>query len=173
MDAQYLKSEKSRLKRGGRIAVILLLVLVISGSLFAIVSPFFGWRTGIVLSGSMEPAIHTGSVVIVRPIVSENIKKGDVIMYSSHDKSVLITHRVANVENEPVLQFTTKGDANNNSDVNPVAPGQIVGIVVSSIPYLGLFTQFFKTPLGFTLFFLIPAVIIMGSEMLDILSEVE
>ena len=126
-----------------------------------------------VISGSMEPAIQTGSVVIVHPIVPDTIRKGDIIMFSSLDMSSLTTHRVVNVESEPTLHFITRGDANKNSDINPVLPDQIVGIVAFSIPYLGLLTQFIKTPLGFTLFFLIPAVILIGHEVLDLWRDME
>jgi signal peptidase I len=173
MNTQNLKSGKFQLKRGGRVAAILLLFLIISGSFFTIISPFFGWRTEVVISGSMEPAIQTGSVVIVRPIVPDTIRKGDIIMFSSLDMKSLTTHRVVNVEYEPTLQFITKGDANKNSDITPIVPGQIVGIVAVTIPYLGILTQFIKTPLGFTLFFLIPAMILIGREVLDLWREME
>ncbi len=173
MDAQTLNSWEYQLKNVGRIAAILLLLFIISGSLFTIISPFFGWRGEVVISGSMEPAIQTGSVVIVHPIVPDTIQKGDIIMYYSPDRTSLITHRVVDVKSEPTLRFITRGDANNNSDINPVVPGQIVGIVAFTIPYLGLLTQFIKTPLGFTLFFLVPAVILIGREVLDLWKEME
>jgi hypothetical protein len=48
-----------------------------------------------------------------------------------------------------------------------------VGIVAFTIPYLGVLTQFIKTPLGFTLFFLIPAMILIGREVLDLWREME
>ena len=173
MDAHFLKNRDPQLNRIGRTAAVLLLILIVSGSLFTIISPFFGWRTEVVISGSMEPAISTGSVVIVRPVIPDTIRKGDVIMYYSPDKTSLTTHRVFNVASEPSLQFITKGDANNNSDVIPITPGQIVGIVAFTIPYLGLLAQFIKTPFGFTLFLLIPAVILIGREMLDLWREME
>ena len=173
MNTQILNSGKPQIKRVGRVAAILLLILIISGSLFTIVSPFFGWRTEVVISGSMEPAIQTGSVVIVRPIVPDTIQKGDIIMFSSLDMKSLTTHRVVNVQDEPTPQFITKGDANKNSDITPIVPGQIVGIVAVTIPYLGILTQFIKTPLGFTLFFLIPAMILIGREVLDLWREME
>ena len=122
MNTQNLNSGKPQIKRVGRVAAILLLILIISGSLFTIVSPFFGWRTEVVISGSMEPAIQTGSVVIVRPIVPDTIQKGDIIMFSSLDMTSLTTHRVVNAEYEPTLQFITKGDANKNSDITPIVP---------------------------------------------------
>ncbi len=173
MDTQNLNSGKHQLKRAGRVAAILLLILIISGSLFTIISPFFGWRVEVVISGSMEPAIQTGSVVIIRPVLPNTIRKGDIIMYSSLDKKSLTTHRVADVESKPILQFITRGDANSNSDINPVTPGQIVGVVAFTIPYLGLLTQFIKTPPGFILFFLIPAVFLIGREVLDLWKEME
>jgi len=173
MNTQNLKSGEFQLKRVGRVAAILLLFLIISGSFFTIISPFFGWRTEVVISGSMEPAIQTGSVVIVRPIVPDTIRKGDIIMFSSLDMKSLTTHRVVNAENEPTLRFITKGDANKNSDITPIVPGQIVGIVAVTIPYLGILTQFIKTPLGFTLFFLIPAMSLIGREVLDLWREME
>ncbi len=173
MDAQNLDSIVPQLRRVGRITAIFLLILIISGSLFTIISPFFGWRTEVVISGSMEPAIQTGSVVIVRPIVPDTIRKGDIIMFSSLDMRSLTTHRVVDVESEQQLRFITRGDANNNPDINPVVPSQIVGIVAFTIPYLGLLTQFIKTPFGFILFLLIPAVILIGRELLDLWSEME
>jgi signal peptidase len=173
MNTQNLRSVEPQIKRLGRVTAILILIVIISGSLFTIITPFFGWRTEVVISGSMEPAIQTGSVVIVRPVIPESIQKGDVIMYSSPDKTSLTTHRIFNVASEPSLQFITKGDANNNPDVIPVDPGQIVGIVAFTVPYLGLLAQFIKTPLGFTLFLLIPAVILIGREILDLWREME
>jgi signal peptidase I len=172
-NTQYSNTMVVPLKRVGRIAAILILLLIISGSLFTIISPFFGWRTEVVISGSMEPALQTGSVVIVRPVDPDTIQNGDIIMFFSPDKKSLTTHRVVKTEPEPGLGFITKGDANHNPDITPVIPAQIIGIVAFNIPYLGLLTQFIKTPLGFILFFLIPAVILLGREMLDVWREME
>jgi len=138
---------------------------------FTIIAPFLGWRIDVVLSGSMEPAVQTGSVVIVRPIGPEEIRTGDIIMYSSPDRTSLITHRVVKIEYTPGLRFVTKGDANNNSDINPIQPDQILGIVTFTIPFLGYLTQFIRTPLGFILFFLTPAAILIGSEMFHLWDE--
>jgi signal peptidase len=173
METQFANAWGVRLKKMGRIAAILFLILIISGSLFTIISPFFGWRTEVVISGSMEPALQTGSVVIVRPIVPDLIRKGDIIMFSSLDMRSLTTHRVVAVESEPGLRFITRGDANNNSDINPIVPDQVVGIVAFTIPYLGFLTQFIKTPLGFILFLLIPAVILIGHELLNLWREMD
>jgi signal peptidase len=168
METQFPNAWVARLKKMGRIAAILFLILIISGSLFTVLSPFFGWRTEVVISGSMEPALMTGSVVIVRPVDLLTIQQGDIVMFSSLDKKSLTTHRIVKIERETGLGFITKGDANNNPDITPVSPDQVVGIVVFNIPYLGLLAGFIKTPLGFILFFLIPAVVLLGREMLDV-----
>lgn len=173
MDVQNLNFEGAQLKKAERFAAILLLFLIVTGSLFMIISPFFGWRTEVVISGSMEPVIQAGSVVVVRPIVPDTIRKGDIIMFSSVDMTSLTTHRVVDIKSEHRLQFITRGDANNNSDITPVTPGKIEGIVALSIPYLGLLVQFIKTPLGFTLCFLIPAVLLIGHEMVEVWRGIE
>jgi signal peptidase len=173
MDEHYLKNRDPQLIRIGRTAAVLLLILIVSGSLFTIISPFFGWRTEVVISGSMEPAIRTGSIVIVRPTHTEAIQTGDVIMFFSPDRKSLTTHRVVGVESDSGLRFITRGDANKNADMNAVEPGQVVGTVVHTIPYIGLLVQFIKTPLGFILFLLIPAVILIGREILDLLRAME
>jgi len=163
----------STLKRAGKFGLTLFLLVVICATLFTIIAPFLGWRIDVVLSGSMEPAVQTGSVVFVRPIGPEAIRTGDIVMYSSPDKTSLITHRVVKIEYEPGLRLVTKGDANNNTDINPIQPDQIVGIVTFIVPFLGYLTQFIRTPLGFILFFLAPAAILIGSEMLHLWDEME
>lgn len=173
MDAHFLKNRDPQVNRIGRTAAVLLLILIVSGSLFTIISPFFGWRTEVVISGSMEPAIRTGSIVIVRPVMPAAIQTGDIIMFFSPDRKSLTTHRVVGVESESGLRFITRGDANKNVDMNAVEPGQVVGTVVHSIPYLGLLVQFIKTPLGFIVFLLIPAVILIGREILDLWKAME
>ena len=173
MDEYRLNTREPQLKRVGRIAAVLLLILIVSGSLFTIISPFFGWRTEVVISGSMEPAIQTGSIVIVRPIAPDSIRAGDIIMFFSPDRRSLTTHRVVTVESGTGLRFITRGDANKNADINAAEPGQVVGTIAVSIPYLGLLVQFIKTPLGFIVFLLIPALILIGREMFDLWSEME
>ena len=74
----------------------------------------------IVQSGSMEPAIKTGSVVIVKPV--ENYKTNDVITFVDGGKSNTTTHRVVDMEVvSGQTQYITKGDANNAEDSNKVS----------------------------------------------------
>ena len=91
-----------------------------------------GFHPYIVLSGSMEPAIPTGSIVFI-DTHDQTPDVSDVITYQNGGQNV--THRVVQVlENGTSV---TKGDANDMPDPSPVSPGQIIGIVKGYIPWLG------------------------------------
>jgi len=156
------------LQQVGKIAVVIIFILILCSALLSFILPFFGWRIEIVLSGSMEPAIPMGSIVVSRPVAPETIREGDIIMYSSIGGKSLTTHRVDKVETEHGIQFITKGDANNGADPNPVIPGQLAGLIVFHIPYLGYLIQFVKTPLGFAIALLIPAAVLIASEVYNL-----
>jgi signal peptidase len=164
----------SSLKKAGTAAGVIILILLITSVLFVVITPFFGWRTEIVLSGSMEPAIQTGSVVVSRPIAADDVREGDIIMFASPDGHSLTTHRVFKVEpDNDGLHFTTKGDANKGADINAVVPGQIVGNIVFSVPYLGYLVAFIRTPVGLVLFLVVPAAILIISELLKVYKSLD
>jgi signal peptidase I len=82
-----------------------------------------GHHMYIVLSGSMEPTFNARSMVFVKPVSPESIQKGDIITFTGAGGSkALTTHRVVGIERDAngKLQFTTKGDANQVVDPNPV-----------------------------------------------------
>ena len=94
-----------------------------------------------VISGSMEPAIPTGSLVYVRYEEPDTIVKDDVIaFYSNNADGSIITHRV--VSNSPAMgQFITKGDANEEKDMNPIPYNNYIGKVKLSVPVVGGIAQ--------------------------------
>lgn len=96
-----------------------------------------GYQTYAVISGSMEPAIHVGSLVYVKDVEAEEVQEGDVIaFYSAADTGAIITHRVE--KNQVVSgQFITKGDANEAEDPLPIKYELFIGKVVLDIPVLG------------------------------------
>lgn len=92
-----------------------------------------GIKPMIVMSGSMEPAIKTGSVCFVDTHSSyRKIKRDDVITYNLLDAKV--THRVTGVTEEGL---TTKGDANSSDDIGIVTEDNYYGRVLFHIPYAG------------------------------------
>ena len=122
----------------------------------------FGYRPVVILSGSMEETLKTGSVVLVKE--TTNIDVNDIIFFLSEDK-IPIIHRCMRITEDGY--FITKGDANPTSDANPVAASQIVGKVVCAIPFLGYVISAIQSKTG--IFLLVLFLII--SLFSDILSE--
>ena len=126
----------------------------------------------IVQSGSMEPAIKTGSVVIVKPV--ENYKTNDVITFVDGGKSKTTTHRVVDMEViSGQTQYITKGDANNAEDSNKVPEDKVVGKVLISIPYAGYILAMAKKPIGFVLLVVVPCLMIIFEEVGKIWKEIK
>lgn len=104
----------------------------------------------VILSGSMEPALSPGDVVIVSDTAS--VEVGDIITFSNGG-SIPVTHRVVGVQDG---QYVTKGDANGNPDTAPVAPGSVLGGVVYTIPLIGYVILWANTPTGQVALVLVP-----------------
>ena len=139
-----------------------------------------GYKPLIVLSGSMEPAIRVGSVVLVREVKLSQIRAGDVVTFKTPvkpgeiltEERTFTTHRVTKVSNSNGrLSFETKGDANKGTDAWKVAPDDILGRVRLSIPYLGYFSHFARRPAGFILLLIIPGLLIIMAEIRNILLQ--
>lgn len=96
------------------------------------VPKFFGVTPFIVQSGSMEPVIHTGSVVYITEM-DEEPQEGDIVAYLAGD-GLAVVHRVIGRSD---TGYITKGDANSTPDMIETAPSQIIGQYAMSIPYAG------------------------------------
>lgn len=127
----------------------------------------------VVESGSMEPSIKMGSVVVVKP--EQDYKKGDVItFYSPPGAKVPTTHRVYGTEMvSGQIEYITKGDANDTPDRESVKKKYILGKVLIAIPYLGYGVAFVKKPIGFLLVILVPTFIIIFGEIKNIYAEIK
>jgi signal peptidase I len=112
-------------------------VTVLAGLLFwALVPLATGWHTDVVLSGSMQPQISPGDLVIVAP-GTKGIHPGQVIAFRdpAHPGRQLV-HRV--VQRNTDGTFTTRGDANPSADSTPVPLSNVDGLARLRIPWLGL-----------------------------------
>lgn len=119
------------------------------------VPDFLGYKPFIVLSGSMEPAIKAGDLIVTKEIQPETIKVGDVISFRVAE-DVVVSHRVTEINREGGLTFSTKGDANVGMDANHVSPEQIEGRYVWRAEGLGEFAIFLQTPIGMLIFVVTP-----------------
>lgn len=141
---------------------------------------FRDYKALAVISGSMEPVIHTGDVIIIRPVSRvEEIVDGEIITYRTKEKQeMLITHRVVGTlkVNGVAKAFFTKGDANDAEDLTPVSFDQVVGRYQFRVPYFGYVSSFIRKPIGVALVVILPGLVLIGLEFRKIwlaLSEAE
>lgn len=166
----------TKFKKLKKIANIAGYVLVGFFVLFILVTitakfPLADHRLLTVLTGSMEPKIKTGSVVLIKG--ASDYKIGDIITFHGTQK-LPTTHRIVGIaKDDSVTQYITKGDANNAPDMEKVNPNQILGKALFAIPYLGYATSAIQKPLGFALMIIFPALLIILGEILNIQKEVK
>lgn len=159
-----------------QIIYYIFIVLIVSTAFLLIASTFpitGNYKIMIVHSGSMEPAIKMGGIVIVGP--TNDYKIGDVISFGEISRTEMsITHRIYDIKvTEGRVSYITKGDHNNGPDQREVFEKEIIGKVLLSVPYLGYGVNFAKKPLGFGLIIIVPAVIIIFDEAKKIFQEVK
>lgn len=128
-----------------------------------------GYCPLIVLTGSMEPEIGSGDLIICKQIDSEQVKVDDVIAFfdpASNNNSVL-THRVVEVVTEDgSLSFKTKGDANNAADTQLVPADNLVGVYQCKISGAGNVAMFMQTPVGLVICVVLPLGLLIGYDLL-------
>jgi signal peptidase I len=100
--------------------------------------PFaLGWQPTTVMTGSMEPRISAGDVVIARPVPTGTAALGHVLLVDDPDHAnKLRLHRY--VQDAPDGGLILRGDANQSNDSSPVAPEAVHGVAVLRVPYVGL-----------------------------------
>ena len=128
----------------GSILLVMLILICIPFT----VPKAFGLSFYEVITDSMTPEYPVGSVIYVEKIQPEKVKVDDVITFSiGTDTSQVMTHRVVAIDSENQT-FTTKGDANKDVDVSPVAFQRVLGKPVYSIKHMGVWVQVFESTEG-------------------------
>ena len=130
------------------LAGFILPLLVIAVCLPLALPRLLGYEVYAITSGSMEPAIPTGSAVYVKPVRAEEVAEGDVIVfYGGHGGEAVTTHRV--VENRAKEhEFITRGDANPGEDMEARPYRSLIGKVELSLPKLGKVSLLLSNPYG-------------------------
>ena len=147
--------------------VMAALALLLLGSLWP--GPW-SYDLRIIESGSMEPTIPTGAVVITQPAQSYEV--GDIVTYQRRSDVGATTHRlVATTTVEGAAAFVAQGDANNVADAEPVRAAEIAGKVWFDIPYLGFVLSWLRSPFGFLVLVIVPAVFIVWEQVTRIRRE--
>lgn len=139
------------LKRIWNAVTTLLVTVVVIIALLLVGVRLFGMQVFTVLSGSMEPAYQTGSLIYVKDVDYRELKEGDVITFMLNEDTVA-THRIVGVvpdeEDSSVLRYRTKGDANDAEDGALVHYKNILGTPVFTIPKLGYVANYIQNPPG-------------------------
>lgn len=151
------------------IVAIMAIAILLLSSLIPMPGNF---KVKVVKSGSMEPYIKTGGIVVIIP--SSSYEVGDVITFGKDTKTQIpTTHRIVKIEGDgPLRTFTTKGDANDAEDPSVTRLADIEGKLLFTVPYLGYVLDFAKKPLGFALLVGVPALVIIIDEIGKIIREI-
>ena len=117
-------------------AVLVALFVVAPSLLFH----FVGIGLSPILTGSMEPQVSPGDVLVTKTIPVNEIQVGDVIALVSQETNVLYAHRVVEIrEQSGLFRIVTKGDANQEADLAPylASPNDVVAKSVATVPWIG------------------------------------
>ena len=95
---------------------------------------FLGWKPTLITSGSMEPLVTPGDVVMIRPARTQDLAINTVVLYDREDGE-RIMHRI--VEERPDGTFQTQGDANAVPDDGYRRKADIEGVAVLAVPWIG------------------------------------
>ena len=124
--------------------IVFVLIIIVMAVIY--VPGLAGFKSYRVLSASMEPEYHVGSMVYVKKVAEDEIKTGDVITFYVNDNT-LVTHRVVGRDSDNG-GFITRGDANEVNDGGVALFDNIVGKVVINIPLLGYILSWIGTLYG-------------------------
>lgn len=126
---------------------LLVIVLLLAFALVGV--RLFGLAPYTVLSGSMEPTYHVGSLIYVTEVDPQELEVGDPLTYVI-DGGTVVTHRIiekhVDPDNPADIRFKTKGDNNNIEDGELVRAENILGKPVFTIPLMGYVAFFIQTP---------------------------
>ncbi len=118
------------------ITILIFIILVtVNAKRKGMIPQVFGYKVLEILTGSMEPTIEQGSLILIKETPKEEIENGDVITYRYEGTNNIVTHRVVNILNSGDT-FITKGDANNADDPE-IKYDEIEGVVKGSVPKVG------------------------------------
>ncbi len=166
-----VQKEEKRIHIMGKIISIIFYIILIPIIIFnftliikSFVNPnkipdFFGYKSFIIVSGSMEKTIMRGDAIIVKEVPQDEIKIEDIISFD--EDGVIVTHRIIDIINENgIVKYRTKGDNNNSPDKQMITYDKIEGKYQFKIKQFGIVTEILKSKI--TLMVLIVIVILIS-----------
>ena len=160
------EKHNKKVKLIGKIASIIFYIIAIPIIIFSFtliiktfinpneIPDFFGYKSFIIISGSMEPTIMTGDAIFVKEVPESEIKVNDIISFQ--DGETITTHRIiAITEENGIKKYTTKGDNNQVKDKNKVTYEEIEGKYQFKINGVGTMLHFLQNKIILILLILI------------------
>ena len=172
---------KKALKIVGRVLSIALIVIEVLIIIFLVVSKvqgdtptLFGYQMYFIRTGSMEPYLEPGDVIISKKYDGRELvsgENGDVVTYrgSIGNRAELITHRVIEVDGDEII---TQGDANNVAD-SPITKNEIEAVMVYKTVVIDKIYKVISTTWGFWLLIFMPIAILIISEIVSLAKELK
>ncbi len=126
----------------------LIVTIAVALAILLVGLKFTGLQIYTVISGSMEPTYHVGSLIYVKKVDPSTLKVKDPITFELSDKTIA-THRIIEIvkdeTNPDMYKFRTKGDANKDVDANLIEPNKVLGKAIFTIPYLGYLATYIQS----------------------------
>ena len=174
------KKERKQIKVGSVIGIILCVLLVpiliinVTVIIKGVVNPgkvpsFGGYSPLIVLTDSMYPEIKNGDLIITKVTDAENVKVGDVISFFDPDGNGMsvLTHRVVELTDQNgMLSFRTKGDANNTEDISLAPASSLIGVYQKKISGAGNVAMFLQSTPGLVVCIAVPLLLLILFEVI-------
>jgi len=105
-------------------------------ALWSAAPALLGWHPTTVMTGSMEPRLSPGDVVVSRPVAPAEVRPGQVLLADDPDQAGhLRMHRFVEPGRDGTI--VTKGDANPQADSTPVDRSAVHGVASLRIPFVG------------------------------------
>ena len=164
------------MKKIKKIYSILSFVLVVAVFVLAMLLVgvrLFGLTPYTVLSGSMEPKIHVGSLIYVVDVDPADLQVGDTLTFKHSGNTV--THEIVEIieaENPQDRLFVTQGLTNNITD-GQIPVSDIIGKPVFTIPLLGYVAVFVQNPIGIISIACVIVILLMLSFFIDAIAPNE
>ena len=150
------------------VALVVVLAILLVGVRLVGLMPYT------VLSGSMEPTYHVGSMIYVKSVDPSELKVGDPVTFYLNESTVA-THRIIEIledeKNPSVRYFKTQGDANESADSDPVRGENVIGKPIFTVPYLGYLANVFQQQSGRVLVLVICLALMLLFILPDIISK--
>ena len=152
-------------------AVVLIFCVIVVVQAKTAKKPFlFGYATFFVVSGSMEPTIHVGDVILIKTIEDPSeLQKGDIVTFNGKKGDLagkVVTHRLIS---DGVVngEITTCGDANHGIADPSHSYSDVIGKYVKTSSFLTTVYMAFTSKYGFLLIVFIPLLILLVVQIVN------